>query len=462
MLTIAPLCLLWRAARWGEGGTDKELLTSVLCRCATEVGGYREGSLYMESGQAGPGGPSQSGWRAAGDGLVMSVTSVPVIMAPLKSEDDDKESQAHLHQIKTEGNTEVEAPTNNPAKQIKPERDGEDYTGPEKTSNPDPNSYLQPNSDQKSSRSSEIKHLSHFGPEMDDSDDSLDDNKAHRSVVNSDVESNTTKKSLSCSECGKEFHCQRSLQRHMKRTLSCFNTKKCFGVTQNVNLQKKVHTGNKRVRCDDLRIHTKSYTAKTPFSCDECGQRFIRKASLNQHVRSHTGERPFSCDECGQRFSRKEGLNQHMRIHTGDKPFRCDECGFRSSHGASLKLHMRIHTGDKPFSCDECGHRFRQKANLNRHLKIHTGDRPFSCDECGLRFNQKTDLNRHMRIHTGEKPFICGECGQRFTRKTHLIPHMRVHTGDKPFGCDKCEQKFTRKARLIRHMKTHTRETIQL
>ncbi|XP_041843371.1 gastrula zinc finger protein XlCGF7.1-like [Melanotaenia boesemani] len=312
---------------------------------------------------------TQSGWTASDDRLVTLATSPPMIMAPVKTEDDEKELQpwsysAHLHQTQTEGNTEVEAPTNNPDKQIKSETDGEDCGGPEISSDPDLNSHLQQHCDIKPSGSSEIKYLSHFGPEMKDEDKSWNDNIAHGSGINNDVECNTAKTSLSCSDCGEEFYSQRSLQRHLtKKSLSCLNSKKHFRVTQSKNNQKRVNTGKKTVRCD------------------VCGKIFSHRLNLNKHMKIHTGGKPYGCDECGHTFSRKANLNQHMRVHTGEKPFSCDECGHRFNQKAGLNQHIRIHTGDKPFSCDECGQRFSQKTYLNQHIRIHTGDKPFSCDE---------------------------------------------------------------------------------
>ncbi|XP_041841418.1 gastrula zinc finger protein XlCGF8.2DB-like [Melanotaenia boesemani] len=318
----------------------------------------------MDSGQAGTRETmAQSRWRAVDDGLVESVIGLPMMMAPLKSEDDDKELQpwsysAHLHQTQTEGNTEVEAPTSNPAKWIKSETDGEDCGGPELTSNPDPNSYLQPNSHRKASDSSEMKHLSHFGPKMEDDDKDWNDNRGHGSGVDSDVECNAAKKSLSCSECGKEFRYQKSFQKHLihhsgKRFLSCLNSKKHFKVTENVNIQKGVDTEKKTVRCD------------------VCCKIFSHKTNLRKHMRIHTGDRPFRCDECGKGFCQKTSLDQHMRIHTGDKPFSCDECGQRFSHKSTLNQHMRIHTGQRPFPCEVCGELFRWRLSLKAHIRAH-------------------------------------------------------------------------------------------
>uniref|UniRef100_A0A3Q3AIQ7 C2H2-type domain-containing protein n=1 Tax=Kryptolebias marmoratus TaxID=37003 RepID=A0A3Q3AIQ7_KRYMA len=196
-------------------------------------------------------------------------------------------------------------------------------------------------------------------------------------------------------------------------------------------------------------------TVNKPFSCSECGKRFVHKLSLQRHLTCHSrimsstnlvhkkcfrvkktggsskkiqsGQKSFSCDECGQRFGRKSTLNRHMRVHTGQKPFACDVCGQRFGQKSTLNTHMRVHTGEKPFACDVCGQRFRDKSSLNTHMRVHTGQKPFACDVCGQRFGQKSHLNTHMRVHTGQKPFACDVCGQRFGQKSNLNSHMRVH-----------------------------------
>ncbi|KAF1371939.1 hypothetical protein PFLUV_G00275580 [Perca fluviatilis] len=75
------------------------------------------------------------------------ITKIPFTPVPVKSEDDKKNPQfSQLHQIQTE--------------ELKTEADGEDCGGPEPAMNSDPDTHLQPDTDDKTGDSSE--------PETDD------------------------------------------------------------------------------------------------------------------------------------------------------------------------------------------------------------------------------------------------------------------------------------------------------
>ncbi|XP_029604923.1 neurotrophin receptor-interacting factor homolog [Salmo trutta] len=117
------------------------------------------------------------------------------------------------------------------------------------------------------------------------------------------------------------------------------------------------------------------------FSCSFCGKAFSFPKQVEIHKRMHTGEKPFGCTQCQMRFAEACHLKRHQRVHTGEKPFSCHLCRVSFSHSSSLKRHQRVHTGEKPNSCPQCDKRFSHQHHLKMHLKVHTGERPFTCTQ---------------------------------------------------------------------------------
>ncbi|XP_044043425.1 zinc finger protein 664-like isoform X3 [Siniperca chuatsi] len=263
--------------------------------------------------------------------------------APLSVKSEEKPQSSQLHQTLSE--------------QMKTEATREDCGGPEPARNSDPDSRLQPDTHNKTSDSSK--------PETDDSCD-WEETREPQSGLNplqNKSRCNNGEKSFSCSECGRRFSQNSSLNRH-----------------------KRTHTGEK------------------PFSCSVCGKGFAQSSRLTTHLRVHTGEKPFSCSVCKGSFSRRSSLSKHMRIHTGEKPFSCSVCGKRYPGKNSLNTHMRLHSEGKRFSCSVCKKTFPWRGDVVMHMRIHTGEKPFCCSVCGKRFAQCSTLTTHLRvIHTGEK-----------------------------------------------------------
>ena len=324
---------------------------------------------------------------------------LPFTVVTVKNEDEEKPQSSHIHQIRTKDNRETEPPISSSAKELKTAADGDNSGGLQSASSLDTNCNLQPDTDELEFCETEVSigdddsDWSDSGSETEASD--KDWKQTPESDVNHDGSCNTAKKSVSCSECSKQFISKQSLMSHMR-----------------------VHIGGQ------------------PFACIYCGKGFNHNSHLKTHMRVHTGEKPFGCDVCGKRFSERGSLSSHMRVHTGEKPFGCDVCGKTFSERGSLSSHLRVHTGEKPFACNDCGKRFNTNTNLKAHTRVHTGEKPFGCDVCGKRFNQNTTLKKHKRIHTGEKPFVCDTCGKRFSKKSNLETHKRVHTSEKTFNCE--------------------------
>ncbi|XP_044028253.1 zinc finger protein 569-like [Siniperca chuatsi] len=360
----------------------------------------------------------------------VDITKFPFTPVPVKSEEDEEKPQSsQLHQSQTE--------------QMETGADGEDCGGPGPARNSDPDTHLQPETDDNTSDSSETEHSDWDWEETREPQSGLNSLKRNK-VSKSGLRCSTGKKPLSCSECGKRFGCKGNLKRHIR-----------------------IHTGEK------------------PFSCSVCFRGFAQARYLSQHMAVHSVEKRFSCSVCDKRFTwgyqlkrhtcvghpetedseTQSGLNSQKndevsvstsRRRTREKLFSCSECGKKFGSREDLKRHIRIHTGEKPFSCSVCKKHFTRSDHLVTHMRVHTGEKPFSCSVCGKKFPRKEDLVRHMRFHSGEKPFSCSDCGKRFSQKSNLQSHLKCHTGEKPFSC------FSRWDQLQKRETPQRRETVRL
>ncbi|XP_034058958.1 oocyte zinc finger protein XlCOF8.4-like [Gymnodraco acuticeps] len=256
---------------------------------------------------------------------------------PVKSEDDEEKPQSSQpHQRQTE--------------HMETEADGDDCRGPEPARNSDPESSLQPKTEDHTGDSSEPDTGDSSEPETEDSS---------KPDAEHSAEWKETREPASGSNLLKNRHESVSDPRHSAE--------------------------------------------KKPFSCSVCKKAFSMNGNLKKHMRIHTGEKPFSCSVCTKSFAQSGNVKEHMRIHTGEKAHSCSVCKKAFSKSGTLKEHMRVHTGEKPFSCSVCTKSFAQSGSLKEHMRVHTGEKPHSCTVCKKAFSQSGHLNKHMRVHTGEE-----------------------------------------------------------
>lgn len=106
-------------------------------------------------------------------------------------------------------------------------------------------------------------------------------------------------KGLACLVCGKDFHTNANLIRHMR-----------------------------------------THSDERPFKCPECDKAFRQKAHLKKHMRLHNGEKPFVCSHCFRKFTQKSTLTGHVRTkHTYETPYGCPDCPERFP----TRNHLRAH-----------------------------------------------------------------------------------------------------------------------
>ncbi|XP_034552975.1 zinc finger protein 1035 [Notolabrus celidotus] len=284
----------------------------------------------------------------------------------------------------------------------------------------------------------------------------------YRNSVSS-VSSTETKKSLSCSLCGK-----------------------CFGTTQSLVKHKRYH--NK---------------AERPYACLQCGKSFKRQAHLIGHTVTH--QKRLQCTVCRKILPTVGELIKHRRLHPQKGNLKCPYCTQEIKYPAHFLKHVRSHqkqeekapqqeerlsiktkqsfepvkeeSGVNELQCSLCREVFSNAHLLRKHCLTHVSRSTNKCPFCKNNFSNRRYLLRHLVVHTGDKPFSCIHCGKQFYRDVYLQLHAEKcsaaptthHVKADPdtqrkcsLQCSYCPRVLKDKARLMAHHKGHMANSLVL
>ncbi|XP_041822575.1 gastrula zinc finger protein XlCGF26.1-like [Chelmon rostratus] len=329
---------------------------------------------------------SQEGEQLGGleEADITKFTFPPV---PVKSEEEDEEEpqSSQLHQRQTE--------------QMKTESDGEDCGGPEPTRNLDPDTHLQPQTDDRTADFSKLKK------KVSDDWKKCSEPESGLNCLKSNSECHSARKSFSCLVCGKRFSQKSNLQNHMR-----------------------IHTGEK------------------PFSCVVCSKRFIQKVHLLRHMALHTGEKRDRCSDRGKRLTRQSQLKTHQ----------C--AGLQSSqfHQSQTEESRDAEHVNRKAEGEDCGGPEPDKnSDPDRHLQPDTHDKTShssesetddSCDweetrepQSGLNPLQNNEVPvSDVKCKTGKTSVSSSGCTSSSDHKGRLQRRSGNQTGEKPLSCSVC------------------------
>ncbi|XP_059194437.1 zinc finger protein 1035 [Centropristis striata] len=270
-------------------------------------------------------------------------------------------------------------------------------------------------------------------------------------------------KLYSCTICGSSFSHEKTLKNHRKM-------KRCRrrpNVTNASLLETNQPTVNVMKPRNPILQHVQPYVNKKhKFVCSYCPRAFGNNWQLSIHNRLHTGERPYSCDDCGEKFIRKDYLQRHY--------LKCTAKISKSRVGQSRQSSSK--SPPKGFSCAYCSSRFLLFSQLQEHFlnahqletKVPASTAPLQQHLSNMPDIKKEPLDEYCDEQLSDgatlrskgdkvpdggvpKPFSCSHCKMSFTNKAGLMGHLRIHAMKFPFNCKICSRGFWNKSLLRNH-----------
>lgn len=312
--------------------------------------------------------------------------------------------------------------------------------------------------------------------------------------------------SFKCAGCGSSFMHQSSLRKHMKRKRTCAKILKTrltlpADSEPTRNATKPLSVVRNRI----LQRIQPHFGKKSKFFCSFCPRVFTNSYQLSVHTYLHTGERPYSCDFCGEKFIRRDYLQRHFLKCSKKKQQHkvpCDICNefFPSNKlethkiGCAPKATSSPRVSPQPspgsplkgFPCANCSSRFLLFSQLQEHyLTAHKGEttgppvvaaplqhhlskmmkikeEPLE-DSYNMPPSDTPSVAKLDKIYSSPSvakldkrkdldPLACPECNMTFINKAGLSGHLRVHK-EVPFHCRICKKGFWNKSLLYLHQR---------
>jgi len=290
---------------------------------------------------------------------------------------------------------------------------------------------------------------------------------------------NPNGKSFQCEVCGKVLVRKDNFVRHVKIahfTHSKFECDVCFKTfnrKDTLRSHKKTHLRSKCEKCrkffpDEFTLNDHIKKKHESFLCKfkGCTKIFISEEFLEKHSIKHLKKVSWDCNNCGQKFKKKADYKQHMLIHDDVNKFRCYvvECHKKFIDDATLRKHIyNVHSKDRQYQCrfntKECYKFFATVVSRNIHMLTHLTEKTNECTKCGKEFTNKIYLNKHMRRHLAEKTVKCEykKCNKKFKSRAEMLAHVEIHSSDKPYLCGyaSCDKRFKCKKYYDAHMMAH-------
>ncbi|KAF1383805.1 hypothetical protein PFLUV_G00135630 [Perca fluviatilis] len=168
---------------------------------------------------------------------------------------------------------------------------------------------------------------------------------------------------------------------------------------------------------------------------------------------SRTESRAIKCTMCEKNFSEIVLMKRHYsKSHKVRGSYPCPLCKRTFVRLCELVRHQQ---NKRLYQCGACKKCYTKPGLLNDHEKVHSASvAPRICETCGKSFKSLAHLILHQSKHRERQPSVCSDCGKQFSTKDCLRAHMVRHTGGYP--CPVCGKKFYQKTYLKWHLYKHT------